>query len=82
MVANENETSKLDLTFEQAMQRLEEIVRKLEAGDLPLDASIRAYEESMRLVAFCREQLDKAEFQLEQLTLDAVEETPAGEERA
>lgn len=63
----EAEWNKSDWTFEQAMRRLEEIVRQLEAGDLPLDASIRAYEESMRLVKFCREQLDKAEFQLEKL---------------
>ncbi|AEJ43603.1 exodeoxyribonuclease VII small subunit [Alicyclobacillus acidocaldarius] len=64
-----------DWTFEQAMRRLEEIVRQLEAGDLPLDASIRAYEESMRLVKFCREQLDKAEFQLEKLGQELADES-------
>ncbi|WP_407929320.1 exodeoxyribonuclease VII small subunit [Alicyclobacillus fructus] len=62
-------------TFEQAMRRLEEIVRQLESGDLPLDASIRAYEESMRLVKFCREQLDKAEFQLEKLGQELGEDS-------
>lgn len=64
-----------DWTFEQAMRWLEEIVRQLEAGDLPLDASIRAYEESMRLVKFCREQLDKAEFQLEKLGQELADES-------
>nr|WP_206831068.1 exodeoxyribonuclease VII small subunit [Alicyclobacillus fructus] len=57
------------------MRRLEEIVRQLESGDLPLDASIRAYEESMRLVKFCREQLDKAEFQLEKLGQELGEDS-------
>nr|WP_242549627.1 exodeoxyribonuclease VII small subunit [Alicyclobacillus mali (ex Roth et al. 2021)] len=57
------------------MRRLEEIVRQLEAGDLPLDASIRSYEESMRLVKFCREQLDKAEFQLEKLGQELADES-------
>lgn len=62
--------NKSDLTFEMAMDRLEDIVRKLESGELPLDESIRQYEESMRLVAFCRDKLDKAEFQLEQLSFE------------
>ncbi|WP_067617667.1 exodeoxyribonuclease VII small subunit [Alicyclobacillus acidiphilus] len=62
--------NKFDLTFEGAMARLEEIVRKLESGELPLDESIRQYQESMQLVKFCREQLDKAEFQLEQLSIE------------
>lgn len=59
-----------DLTFEQAMKRLEEIVHQLEAGELPLAESLNKYQESMQLVKFCREQLDKAELQLEQLSFD------------
>lgn len=61
---------RLDLTFETAMQQLEEIVRALESGELPLATSIEKYEASMKLVQFCREQLDKAEFQLEQLSFE------------
>ncbi|MCF8563601.1 exodeoxyribonuclease VII small subunit [Alicyclobacillus tolerans] len=56
-----------DLTFEQAMTRLEEIVRKLESGELSLTDSIERYRESMQLVQFCRQQLDKAELEIEQL---------------
>ncbi|MFD1675039.1 exodeoxyribonuclease VII small subunit [Alicyclobacillus fodiniaquatilis] len=62
--------NKPDWTFEQAMKRLEEIVRQLEAGELPLAESLERYQESMQLVKFCREQLDKAELQLEQLSFD------------
>lgn len=56
-----------DLTFEQAMQRLEATVRKLESGELPLDESILQYKQAMTLVQFCRQQLDKAELEIVQL---------------
>lgn len=60
-----------DLTFEQAMRRLEEIVRKLESGELPLSDSIEQYKEAMQLVQFCRVQLDQAELEIEQLVVDS-----------
>ncbi|WP_157061961.1 exodeoxyribonuclease VII small subunit [Alicyclobacillus ferrooxydans] len=56
-----------DLTFEQAMKQLEETVRKLESGDLPLGESIDQYKQAMSLVQFCRQQLDKAELEIVQL---------------
>lgn len=49
------------LTFEQAMQRLEEIVRQLERGDVPLDDSLALFEEGSSLIAQCSKQLDEAE---------------------
>lgn len=61
------DTSKQDLTFEKAMQLLEETVRRLEAGDLPLSDSIERYKSAMNLVQYCRAQLDKAELEIEQL---------------
>lgn len=70
--------NKSDLTFELAMSRLEEIVRKLESGALPLAESLEKYQESMQLVKYCREQLDKAEFQLEQLSHDDAAERAQG----
>jgi exodeoxyribonuclease VII small subunit len=47
--------------FEDAMKRLEEIVRKLEGGELALDASLEAFEEGMKLVGFCSQKLEEAE---------------------
>ncbi|GMA52408.1 hypothetical protein GCM10025857_37650 [Alicyclobacillus contaminans] len=62
-----------DLTFEAAMQRLEETVRKLESGELPLAEAIERYKEAMQLVQFCRGQLDTAELEIERLMdTDAV----------
>jgi exodeoxyribonuclease VII small subunit len=47
--------------FEEAMQRLEEIVKQLEEGDLSLDASLKIFEEGMELIKFCTLKLEEAE---------------------
>ncbi len=61
---------KSNLTFESAMQQLEKTVRELESGELPLSESIERYKLAMQLVQFCRQQLDGAELQIEQLMKD------------
>lgn len=48
-------------TFEESMQRLEEIVSLLEKGEAPLKESMDLFEEGMRLAAECDKQLDQAE---------------------
>lgn len=48
-------------TFEEAIARLEEIVRTLESGSAPLDVSLRLFEEGIALVRLCNERLDVAE---------------------
>ena len=54
-------------TFESAMQRLEELVVRLESGDLTLEDSLQAFEEGMALTACCRGQLEAAETRLQHL---------------
>jgi exodeoxyribonuclease VII small subunit len=49
------------MTFEQALTRLEAIVRTLEAGELPLDETVRLYEEGQRLRLYCEQYLADAE---------------------
>ena len=49
------------VTFEQGMERLEEIVSKLERGEATLDESLKLFEEGSKLVAQCSSMLDKAE---------------------
>ena len=60
-------TAKQKLTFEASMQRLDEIVKQLEKGDVPLDASLALFEEGSRLLAACNEMLDTAEQKVVQL---------------
>ena len=50
-----------NLTFEGALARLEETVRLLETGNVPLDDSLALFEEGIALVRFCNIKLDSAE---------------------
>lgn len=54
-------------TFEKALERLEEIVKKMEEGDMTLDESLKAFEEGMNLSRFCAKKLDDAERKVEML---------------
>ena len=49
------------LSFEQSMARLDEIVRHLEKGDMPLNDSLALFEEGTALIRSCEKQLDEAE---------------------
>ncbi|MBE6670770.1 MAG: exodeoxyribonuclease VII small subunit [Ruminococcaceae bacterium] len=49
------------ITFEEALARLEEIVRMLESGSAPLDKSLELFEEGVKLVKMCNSQLDNVE---------------------
>jgi exodeoxyribonuclease VII small subunit len=57
--------------FEAALQRLEEIVQKLERGELPLEESLVLYEEGIRLSRLCHSKLEEAEGKIETLMKDA-----------
>ena len=56
--------------FEEAMSKLEKIVAKLEKGDIPLEDSLRLFEEGIRLSRFCNQKLDEAERRVEILLTD------------
>ena len=47
--------------FEEAMERLEEIVQNLENGELPLEEALKVFEEGMKLTKFCSGKLEEAE---------------------
>ena len=49
------------LTFEQAVARIDEIVKLLERGDAPLDKSLAMFEEGAKLIKVCGKMLDEAE---------------------
>lgn len=54
-------------SFEQSIQRLEEIVRQMEQGNVPLEESLKLFEEGTALAAACNQQLDTAELKVVQL---------------
>jgi exodeoxyribonuclease VII small subunit len=56
--------------FEAAMARLEEIVQGLEQGDLPLEQSLKLFEEGVKLSRICNKRLEEAERKVEVLLKD------------
>ncbi len=62
------------MTFEQALTRLDEIVKLLERGDAPLDDSLKLFEEGTALVKKCGLALDKAEQRVTVLTTNETGE--------
>ena len=61
-------------TFEESMQRLEQIVRALEHGDVPLEESLKLFQEGTGLVRSCQKLLDDAKLQVQKVMADANEE--------
>ncbi len=57
-------------SFEESLHRLEEIVNQLERGDVPLEDSLRLYEEGIQLSRLCAEKLTRAETTLKRLHKD------------
>lgn len=62
-----------ELTYEQAYKRLEEIVEKLENGSVPLEESIKLFEEGTKLANFCNSKLNAAEQKFTQLITENSE---------
>ncbi len=62
----------LPASFEQAMQELEQLVGQMEAGELPLEASVAAYKRGSELVKFCAAQLEKVDTQVKLLEGDML----------
>lgn len=58
-------------SFESSLRRLEQIVREMESGELPLERSLELFEQGVRLSRECQERLDEAERRIEVLLRDA-----------
>ncbi|HHT67726.1 MAG TPA: exodeoxyribonuclease VII small subunit [Firmicutes bacterium] len=64
-----------ELKFEEALARLEEIVRSLEQGEAALDEALFLFEEGVKLARFCNTKLDEAEAKIEIMLEDGKIET-------
>lgn len=58
----------MEMTYEKAISRLEEIVSALEKNDVTLDESLKLFEEGTKLTAFCADQLKNAQQKITELT--------------
>ena len=59
-----------NLSFEESLEQLEEIVTKLENGDVPLDDAIDEFNKAMQLVKICNNKLNKAEESIAKIVQD------------
>jgi len=60
-----------ELSFEEALKALQQVVRQLEDGEVPLDQSITLYERGEKLRAHCQARLDAAQARIEAIVLDS-----------
>lgn len=70
--------SQKKMTFEENMQRLEQIVRAMERGDVALEESLKLFKEGTGLVQSCSKLLDEAELQVKKI-MTAADGTPVEE---
>ncbi len=71
-------------TFETGLQELEQIVKEMESGDLPLERALELFEKGMKLSESCRKQLEEAETRIEMLVRkgDRVQPEPFRSDKA
>ena len=67
-----------NVTFEQSMQRLEQIVRAMERGDVPLEESLKLFQEGTELVRSCGKILEEAQLQVSKI-MTAADGSPVEE---
>ena len=66
-----NKMDEQKLSFEDAYKQLMELVKKMESGELPLADSVAAYEQGIKLKAYCEQLLKEAELKIETLKVNA-----------
>ena len=70
MADEENEGIELDpdLSFEEALSRLEEIIHRMESGDSPLESLVKNYQSGVNLLKLCRSKIELAEVKVKEVT--------------
>ena len=71
---SDNQTT--ELSFEDALRQLEEVVAILERGDISLDEAIAAYEKGTSLKAHCQKRLEEARLKVEKIDVPSSQEAP------
>jgi exodeoxyribonuclease VII small subunit len=78
----ESEATSSPVPFEKQLEELEGVVKRLEAGDLPLETSLQLFENAVDLSSNCRRILSEAETRVEKLLKKGAEAVPFDEEDA
>lgn len=65
---------KKEMTFEVAKIKIEQIIQKMESGNLPLEESVKQFEEAAELVKYCQKLLDEYKGKIETILSDSNKE--------
>ena len=57
-----------DLSFEDALSRLEETIHRMESGDSPLESLVENYQSGVKLLKICRSKIERAEMKIKEVT--------------
>ena len=68
------------MTFEKALEKLSGVVSQLESGNLPLEKSMKLYEEGVSLTAFCEQELQKAALRILEIRPETSKQQEGGNE--
>lgn len=71
MAMEQNTPDIADMSFEAALKALEDVVRRLEGGEVPLDESLSLYERGEKLRAHCQARLDSAQERIDKIVAGA-----------
>ncbi|KGP91914.1 exodeoxyribonuclease VII small subunit [Pontibacillus chungwhensis BH030062] len=72
-MSEKDQVQQEEMSFEEAMKQLEQIVEKLEEGDVPLEQAITYYQDGMKLSKVCNDKLNNVEKQMQQIMNDQGE---------
>ena len=56
-----------ELSFEQALSSLEQIIREMESGEAPLESLVTHYQDGVKILKLCRERIDSAEMKIKEV---------------
>ena len=76
MPSKKQANTKSDLHFEDAIERLEEIIEKMENERVPLEELLKDYEEGTKLLSVCKEKINVARKKVEQINKDLNKDAP------
>lgn len=76
MPSKKQANNKSDLHFEDAIERLEEIIEKMENERVPLEELLKDYEEGTKLLSVCKEKINVARKKVEQINKDLNKDAP------
>lgn len=63
----EKQLNEEELSFEQALSNLEEIIRQMESGEAPLESLVTHYQTGVKMLKLCRERIDSAEMKIKEV---------------